>query len=284
MENPMTKWMIWGENPLFLETPICLHKEKMVMCFLFIKCVYERISWGLYPRDCLSGQKWTIYRAGPIRQLFLNNKTLQNCFQQQPIYYRWFNLTFESPSWKSPDIGCEFSLCGVCTTGIGTKHTKQIRQNTLQRGDLCGESIYLWAVEVSFVDARWPEWNTLISFTVFVTFTHHHLPSFPVISKLIIQNVIYLSLTIHRPTQNSFSKALSLLSSPHLPLFKGTFCHFFQHFPGQICSIASDPIHKKSWTETRRFSRFQHGRPTMHLFPVSSCSASWMQMQLLSTE
>ena len=21
MENPMNKWMIWGENPLFLETP-----------------------------------------------------------------------------------------------------------------------------------------------------------------------------------------------------------------------------------------------------------------------
>ena len=22
-ENPMNKWMIWGETPLFLETPMC---------------------------------------------------------------------------------------------------------------------------------------------------------------------------------------------------------------------------------------------------------------------
>ena len=24
MENPMNKWMIWGETPLFLETPRCI--------------------------------------------------------------------------------------------------------------------------------------------------------------------------------------------------------------------------------------------------------------------
>ena len=25
MENPMNKWMIWGETPLFLETPIYIY-------------------------------------------------------------------------------------------------------------------------------------------------------------------------------------------------------------------------------------------------------------------
>lgn len=88
--------------------------------------------------------------------------------------------------------------------------------------------------------------------------------------------------------QNSWSKMSYTSLSPstiqprtlshyYLLLLKGTFCHFFQHFPGQICSIASDPIHKNAWTETSRFGRFQHGRPTMHLFPMSSCSASSIQ-------
>lgn len=239
----------------------------------------KELLTGLHRRDCLRGYKSNIYRAGPIWQHFLNKKTSQNRFQEQPNLLLVIQSDFRISFWKSPDIskvlkdcwstlfGCMGSFhCLVFTILHGhwyhTSRTKQIRQNTLQRGDLCGEPIC--SVEVSFVDARWPKWNTLISFTfVFVTFTHHHLPSFPVISKLIIQNVLYLSLTIHHPTPELF--------------LKGTFCHFFQQFPGHICSIASDPIHKNSWTETSSFGRFQHGRPTMHLFPMSSCSASSMQ-------
>ena len=29
MENPMNKWMIWGENPLFSETPIWAHAKNL---------------------------------------------------------------------------------------------------------------------------------------------------------------------------------------------------------------------------------------------------------------
>ena len=32
MENPMNKWMIWGETPLFLETPIYGHLENRILC------------------------------------------------------------------------------------------------------------------------------------------------------------------------------------------------------------------------------------------------------------
>ena len=33
MENPMNKWMIWGETPLFLETPIYFWIESQKPAF-----------------------------------------------------------------------------------------------------------------------------------------------------------------------------------------------------------------------------------------------------------
>ena len=39
MENPMNKWLIWGENPLFLETPILIYLEPISPLFFLQKKV-----------------------------------------------------------------------------------------------------------------------------------------------------------------------------------------------------------------------------------------------------
>lgn len=158
-------------------------QRKRNLFFVYKMRIWKNFFRGLYARDCLRGYKSTIYRAGPIWPHFLNTKTSQNRFQEQPNLLLVIQSDFRISFWKSPDIskvlkdcwsplfGCMGSFhCSLFTILHGhwyhTSRTKQIRQNTLQRGDLCGESIYvplkylLWM----HLDRNETHWCRLLSF------------------------------------------------------------------------------------------------------------------------
>ena len=185
---------------------------------------------GLHRRDCLRGYKSTIYRAGPIWQHFLNKKTSQNRFQEQPNLLLVIQSDFRISFWKSPDIskvlkdywsalfGCMESF--HCLVFIGTTHrvpNKYARTHFKEDEETFVENLYvplkylLWM----HVDRNETRWSVILFTFVFVTFTHHHLPSFPVIPKLIVQNVIsHTSLSRSTIQPRTLSHYYLLLISP----------------------------------------------------------------------
>ena len=139
---------------------------------------------GLHRRDCLRGQKWTIYRAGPIWQHFWNKKTSQNRFQEQPNLLLVNQSDFRTSFWKSPDIskvlkdywsplGCIVSFHHT-THRVPNKYTR-----THFKEETFVENLYMfrWSIFCGCTLAEMKHTDL-----VYFRFCHLHPPSFTKLS------------------------------------------------------------------------------------------------------